>query len=52
MKSTLMTRKPVITEEDRKIIQYSQLVTWAVTKPAKQAVESLLKAPLLGGRHY
>ena len=30
--------KRVITDEEKKIIQWCQQITWAVTKPAKQTV--------------
>ena len=30
--------KRVITDEEKKIIQWRQQITWAVTKPAKQTV--------------
>ena len=39
----VMTRVPLgdeqaINDEERKVIQWCQQVTWAVTKPAKQTV--------------
>ena len=43
-----MMKEPVITDEGREIIQYSQSMTRAITKLAMQTVGSLLKAQLLG----
>ena len=51
-KSSWITKKIVITDEGRGVIQCSQSMTWAVTKSTRQTVGSLLKVPLLDQRRY
>ena len=51
-KSSWTTKKPVITDEGRGVIQCSQSMTCAVTKSTRQTIGILLKVPLLDQRRY
>ena len=51
-KSSRTTRKAIITDEDRGVIQCSQSMTWTVTKSTRQTIGNLLKVPLLDQRCY